>query len=448
MSPPRGPYVAFKPENLAVIERAKKRGNEAHAERKYGQAIIEYGKAIACFFDSITPMPAPPDAPPGPFDPGTLLAQLYANRSSAFLRDKKFDRALADGQEGAKHSRWYKPRYRQGEAWLALREYSKALESFEEAIRMLGPTVSDQSDEGLWKSRVDQIQKKIMKTETMRDDETLGFRLHQISPSNGDLCAKLFLAPIQNLVFSYARQMKNFIYLCENIATSECLVVDACWDIDGILKYAHSRKLKIVGAIVTHAHIDHVGGIPPPPFDIPGIRVDGLAKLLKKLPNISAYVNPGDIPAITKANPEIPLNRLVKTEDGGTICLPMSLNGGTAAKLSPSHSPAGKNTIFQFIHTPGHSPGSQCILINGNRLLSGDTLFIKSCGRVDFPDSSVSDMHHSLQKKLATLPDDVVVYPGHGYGGDMTTIEDEKRTGVLQAQDYESFAKIMNEAVN
>ncbi|KAJ3157454.1 hypothetical protein HDU86_003346 [Geranomyces michiganensis] len=446
MNAPPGPYVAFKPENLAVIERAKKRGNDAHAERNYKQAVTEYTKGIACFVDSMTPMAAPPGFPAGSFDPGTLLAQLYANRSSAFLRDKKYERALADGQLGAKHSRWYKPRYRQGEAWLALHEYSKALDSFEEAIQMLGP-MPNTSEEKNWRSRVDQIRQKIMKTETMRDDERLGFRLHQLSPSNGDLCAKLFLAPIQNMIFSYARQMKNFIYLCENINTSECLVVDACWDIDGILKYAHSNKLKIVGAIVTHAHVDHIGGTPPPPFDIPGIRVDGLAKLLKKLPSISAYVNPGDIPGILKANPEIPPNRFAKTDDGGTICLPMSLNGGVAAKSSPSHSTAGKNTIFQFIHTPGHSPGSQCILINGNRLLSGDTLFIKSCGRLDFPDSNVSDMYHSLQKKLATLPDNVVVYPGHAYGGDLTTITEEKRRGVLQAQDYDTFARTMSDDV-
>jgi glyoxylase-like metal-dependent hydrolase (beta-lactamase superfamily II) len=66
-----------------------------------------------------------------------------------------------------------------------------------------------------------------------------------------------------------------------------------------------------------------------------------------------------------------------------------------------------------FIHTPGHTPGSQCFLANGC-LVSGDTLFLDGCGRTDLPGSNPEDMYDSLQR-LAQLPDQTVVYPGHQY---------------------------------
>src|SRR5688500_18031630 len=68
---------------------------------------------------------------------------------------------------------------------------------------------------------------------------------------------------------------------------------------------------------------------------------------------------------------------------------------------------------IQVLHTPGHTPGSQCFLVDG-MLVSGDTLFLEGCGRTDFPGSSPAAMFDSLQK-LASLPDDTVVYPGHRY---------------------------------
>jgi glyoxylase-like metal-dependent hydrolase (beta-lactamase superfamily II) len=80
----------------------------------------------------------------------------------------------------------------------------------------------------------------------------------------------------------------------------------------------------------------------------------------------------------------------------------------------------------QFIHTPGHTPGSQCFLVDG-RLVSGDTLFIRSCGRTDLPGSDPKEMYYSLTQRLGALPDSTVVYPGHNYGGTTTTIGDEKR---------------------
>jgi glyoxylase-like metal-dependent hydrolase (beta-lactamase superfamily II) len=82
--------------------------------------------------------------------------------------------------------------------------------------------------------------------------------------------------------------------------------------------------------------------------------------------------------------------------------------------------------VLTFLHTPGHTPGSQCFLIDG-RLVSGDTLFIGSCGRTDLPGSDPREMYYSLTQRLAALPDDTVLLPGHSYGGSHSTIGDEKR---------------------
>ncbi|KAJ3207007.1 hypothetical protein HDU67_007815 [Dinochytrium kinnereticum] len=153
------------------------------------------------------------------------------------------------------------------------------------------------------------------KTRVHIKDDMMGLFFRQLQPGR-DLCSKSFLAPIQNAVFDFAIQMRNFIYLIGSETDRTAFVVDACWDIDGILRTAKESNIQIVGAIITHHHIDHVGGIPPPPFDKWGVRVDGLAKLLKKLPDIKAYIHPNDIEEVVKANPEIDRDRFYPTKDG------------------------------------------------------------------------------------------------------------------------------------
>ena len=74
----------------------------------------------------------------------------------------------------------------------------------------------------------------------------------------------------------------------------------------------------------------------------------------------------------------------------------------------------------KFLHTPGHTPGSQCFLVEGN-LISGDTLFVGSCGRVDLPGSDPEAMYYSLNHTLKNLDDATVVYPGHAYSSDSST---------------------------
>ncbi len=72
---------------------------------------------------------------------------------------------------------------------------------------------------------------------------------------------------------------------------------------------------------------------------------------------------------------------------------------------------------IELIHTPGHTPGSQCFLCEG-MLISGDTLFLEGCGRTDLPGSDVVEMFHSLHDRLAKVPDETVLFPGHLYSSD------------------------------
>ena len=83
---------------------------------------------------------------------------------------------------------------------------------------------------------------------------------------------------------------------------------------------------------------------------------------------------------------------------------------------------------IQLLHTPGHTPGSQCFLVD-NRIVSGDTLFIGSCGRIDLPGSNPEQMYCSLTQKLMALPDDTILFPGHNYSDTPTsTIGKQKQS--------------------
>ena len=98
----------------------------------------------------------------------------------------------------------------------------------------------------------------------------------------------------------------------------------------------------------------------------------------------------------------------------------------------------------RFLHTPGHTPGSQCFLI-GNRLVAGDTLFVQGCGRVDLPGGDPEAMYYSLTGKLAKLPPQTVLYPGHDYGSTPTsTIAEELRQNYyLKVHSLEDWRRLM-----
>ena len=180
--------------------------------------------------------------------------------------------------------------------------------------------------------------------------------------------------------------MQNYTYIIGSRETREVAIVDPAWDIDLLVKHLQEKDYTLAAALATHYHPDHVGG------SFSGHNVEGVAQLLRVNP-VKVYAHKSEADGIKKVT-EISETDLVRVESGDTL------------KLG--------NIQVEFLHTPGHTPGSQCFRVN-NTLISGDTLFINGCGRVDLPGSNSNDMYHSLQK-LSALPDDTLLLPGHNYG--------------------------------
>ena len=208
--------------------------------------------------------------------------------------------------------------------------------------------------------------------------------------------------------------MQNFVYLVGDREAGECVVVDAAWEIDTIVRTAEADGLRITGALVTHTHQDHVGGSLEA-CGMPG-RIPGVEELLERVP-ARVYVHKAEREFLKGFGSD-----LVKVEAGTELTV-------------------GRLTVT-FLHTPGHTPGSQCFLVDG-RLISGDTLFIGSCGRTDLPGGDPTEMHRSLTQRLARLPDETVLLPGHNYGGPSSTIGDEKRQNPLMRFALGEFLRAM-----
>ncbi|RIB10723.1 beta-lactamase-like protein [Gigaspora rosea] len=324
------------------------------------------------------------------------------------------------------------------------------LEKYEEALDCY--RVAQQKN-----PRNTQIPLQIEKALILKDNKSMGLTIFSLVPGR-DICISKnsITNKIQSKIFDFAVKMKNLIYIIVDNETKECIVVDACWDVDGIIKFIKDRHLKLVGAIVTHHHFDHVGGKPPPPFNQLPIKVSGLCDLLKRFPNLKAYIHPLDIPYVLKSNPElsvlftpIPLSKLPIRNRQSHFCntniisliINFTLNSSSAlsntnvSRIIPTpHNftlSLGNFTHLKFLHTPGHTEGSQSILVNDTRLFTGDTLMCGCTGRLDLPGGNLKQMKKTLRKRLGELDDKIVVYPGHDYGGDWTTIGIEKKKGVI-----------------
>ena len=180
--------------------------------------------------------------------------------------------------------------------------------------------------------------------------------------------------------------MENFVYLIGDKETKQAAIVDPGWDADGIIKMAEDEGYKITDILVSHFHFDHT---------------NALAPLLKKI-DVKVHLNKAEVPYL-----KVGEGNLHAVESGDILTL-------------------GKTNI-RFIHTPGHTPGSQCFHVDDN-LISGDTLFINGCGRCDLPGSNPEQMYESLHTKLMKLKDETILYPGHNYAATPTsTIAEEKK---------------------
>jgi len=216
-------------------------------------------------------------------------------------------------------------------------------------------------------------------------------------------------------------QMANLAYLIGSRTTREALLVDPAWSVDALLDRAEKDGMKVVGALVTHYHQDHVGG------SIMGMEIEGVSRLLERAP-VPIYVNEHEKEGT---------RRITGASDSDLV----AKTGGDVIELGPVR--------VRLLHTPGHTPGSQCFLVEEagqpGRLVSGDTLFLGSCGRVDLPGSDPEEMYRSLNEKLKRLPDETLLYPGHLYSSEpWGTMGDEKRSNpFLRVTGLDQFLMFM-----
>lgn len=206
----------------------------------------------------------------------------------------------------------------------------------------------------------------------------------------------------------YVRQlelgpMQNFVYLVGDPGSKEAAVIDPGWDVPAILKRAAQDGYRISRIFLTHHHFDHVNGV---------------EELLRHAP-AQVYAHRDDVPYLT-----VPAAQLTPVQDGEVVAI-----GALPVTM---------------LHTPGHTPGSQCLLAIGH-IFTGDTLFVGSCGRVDQPGGDAKAMYRSLSQKLRPLDDAVRVMPGHNYAEEPTAaLGEEKRTNpFLAAASLEAFLRLV-----
>lgn len=185
-----------------------------------------------------------------------------------------------------------------------------------------------------------------------------------------------------------ARQMVNFVYLVGDREAGEAVVVDPAYGVDELVEIAGADGMRVTGVLATHYHPDHVGG------NLMGWGIEGVAQLLAR-DDVAAKVH-------VQAPEAFGVKRVTGISDSDVV---EHASGDVLA--------VGEVAIT-LIHTPGHTPGSQCFLVDG-RLVSGDTLFLDGCGRTDLPGGDPEQLYESLTQKLAAVPDDTVLYPGHLY---------------------------------
>ena len=213
-----------------------------------------------------------------------------------------------------------------------------------------------------------------------------------------------------------ATQMVNFCYLIGDRQAGECFVVDPAWDVQGIVDAAATDGMKIVGALATHYHPDHIGG------DLWGQQVQGITALLE-IESVPIHCHKDEARGI----------RVVTNVSESDLA---QHEGGDAIEIG--------DVRIEILHTPGHTPGSQCFLVE-ERLVSGDTLFVQGCGRVDLPGGDSEEMYRTLTQRLAKLPGETILFPGHHYGPRPTsTLEDERAQNYyLRVASLEQWLQLM-----
>lgn len=212
-----------------------------------------------------------------------------------------------------------------------------------------------------------------------------------------------------------AAQMQNLVYLIGDRDTGEALVVDPAWQVDELVDLVEADGMRLAGALVTHYHPDHIGGT------MFGFTVEGLPRLMSRAP-CPVHVHRAEAHGVRVVT-GLSTTDLTLHDSGDRVAV-----GGIEVEL---------------LHTPGHTPGSQCFRLK-NALVAGDTLFLQGCGRVDLPGGDPDEMYATLTQRLASLPSDTVLYPGHAYGGEHADMGTVRRTNpYLRVPDLQSWRRLM-----
>ena len=183
-----------------------------------------------------------------------------------------------------------------------------------------------------------------------------------------------------------ARRMANFAYLIGDRETRQAVVVDPAYAVGDLLGRLDADGMTLTGVLATHFHPDHVGG------GLMGIGIEGVRQLLDRR--------------------EVPVH--VQREEATWMRRVTGVSGDVLVKHTSGDVVEVGAVGIELVHTPGHTPGSQCFLV-GDRLVSGDTLFLEGCGRTDLPGGDSRAMYDSLFHRLGHVPDGTILFPGHLY---------------------------------
>jgi hydroxyacylglutathione hydrolase len=199
-----------------------------------------------------------------------------------------------------------------------------------------------------------------------------------------------------------AAQMVNFVYAIGDRSTGECLLVDPAYAVKDLLEVVAADDMSVTGVLATHYHPDHIGG------SMMGYTIEGIDELLEHV----------DCPIHIQTDEREWVQKQTSVTDEHLI----THSSGDVLRVG--------DVEITLLHTPGHTPGSQCFLVEG-RLVAGDTLFLEGCGRTDLPGSDAAQMMESL-RRLALVPDETILFPGHRYSvASSATMELVKQTNFV-----------------
>jgi len=196
--------------------------------------------------------------------------------------------------------------------------------------------------------------------------------------------------------------MQNYSYIIADEDSKEAAVVDPAWDTGKVFEFAKENKLNIKAVLMTHTHYDHSQAV---------------SKIVNST-NAIVYVHKTEISEIKNLGVE----KIKTIGEGDSIDV-------------------GKIKI-KVLHTPGHTPGSVCYLVK-NKLITGDTLFIEGCGRVDLGGGDIKKMWQSIER-IKNMDENIEIYPGHDYGSSNTsTIKQEKANNpYLKCSSFDEFSTV------